>query len=73
MQRSSLKFKGWVLDQVIAQIVGDEEFVHVVGFEAGEDRRMLRDMPLGPGVESKTSKNGAACLDSTFTKAIVAP
>ncbi|MFB4273412.1 tyrosine-type recombinase/integrase [Nonomuraea sp. GTA35] len=49
IRKCSLKFKGWVLDQVIAQIVGDEEFVHVVGFEAGEARRMLRDMPLGPG------------------------
>ncbi|MEV0821877.1 hypothetical protein [Nonomuraea rubra] len=49
IRKCSLKFKGWVLDQVIAQIVGDEEFVHVVGFEAGEVKRMMRDMPLGPG------------------------
>ncbi|WP_214317116.1 hypothetical protein [Nonomuraea sediminis] len=47
VRKCSLKFKGWVLDQVIAQIVGDDEFVHVVGFEANEARRMLQDMPLG--------------------------
>ncbi|MFG3438404.1 hypothetical protein ACGF0J_14265 [Nonomuraea sp. NPDC047897] len=47
VRKCSLKFKGWVLDQAIAEIVGDEEFVHVVGFEAGEVKRMLKDMPLG--------------------------
>ncbi|MFF4777569.1 hypothetical protein ACFY05_32400 [Microtetraspora fusca] len=43
----SLQFKGWVLDQWIAQHTQGEPFIHAVGFEAGEVKRMHRDQREG--------------------------
>ena len=37
------KHKGWVLDQVIADVVGDQPFRHIIGFNADEERRAERD------------------------------
>jgi len=37
------KHKGWVLDQVIAQVIGDRPYTHVLGFNADEESRAERD------------------------------
>ncbi|MFI9553651.1 hypothetical protein [Nonomuraea endophytica] len=47
IRKCSLKFKGWPLDEFIAGLVGADEYVHVIGYEANEVKRMLKDMPLG--------------------------
>ncbi|MFI9591159.1 hypothetical protein [Nonomuraea sp. NPDC052265] len=43
VQRSSLKFKGWVLDRWVKEFTGGRPYDHVVGFELGELGRMMAD------------------------------
>ncbi|TYB71146.1 hypothetical protein FXF51_01550 [Nonomuraea sp. PA05] len=43
----SIKFKGWAIDQWMTQTIGDEPYIHVLGYEANELERVLRDGPLG--------------------------
>ncbi len=42
-RRCSQKYKGWVLDHWIAREMGGRPFRHVIGFNADEDRRAVRD------------------------------
>lgn len=39
----TVKHKGWALDRVIEQLVGDQAFRHVIGFNADETRRAATD------------------------------
>ena len=39
VQRSSAKAKGWVLDQFLAAEMAGYDYLHVMGFEAGETSR----------------------------------
>ena len=43
MQRSSVHAKGWALDPVINMVTGGQPYRHVIGFEAGEQRRADKD------------------------------
>ncbi len=43
-RKCSIKAKGWCLDRWNITHTGGEEFLHVVGFEANETGRMIRDM-----------------------------
>jgi len=42
-RRCSAKAKGWPLDQFIREQTNGQPYLHVVGFEANETRRALRD------------------------------
>lgn len=42
-RRCSMHAKGWALDPVIAKITGGQRYRHVIGFEAGEQRRADKD------------------------------
>jgi hypothetical protein len=42
-RKCSAKAKGWPLDQFISSQTHGEPYVHVVGYEAGETSRALRD------------------------------
>ena len=48
-RRCSLKFKGWVIDKVLVErvLAKGERFVHVVGFNADEQRRVDKDQVYG--------------------------
>jgi len=46
-RKCSLKFKGAVLDHWVARELGDEPYLHVIGFNADELRRVEKDQVFG--------------------------
>lgn len=46
-RKHSQKFKGWVIDQWIAENIGDEPYVHVMGYDVSEPERVAGDLALG--------------------------
>lgn len=70
LRKCSLKFKGWVLDTFLSQDLKGAPYVHVIGFEADELKRVVKDQCFG-GVGERTASyplvewdwNRTACLD----------
>lgn len=55
IRKCSLKFKGWVIDKFLADDLNGEPFVHVIGFNADELRRVEKDQVYGclPGRDAR--------------------
>jgi hypothetical protein len=47
IRKCSMKSKGSVLDSTLAQIIGEREFTHAIGFNADEGRRSTKDCSYG--------------------------
>ncbi|TMR90511.1 hypothetical protein [Nonomuraea basaltis] len=47
VRKHSQKFKSWVIDQWIADNIGDEPYVHVMGYDVSEPDRVAGDLALG--------------------------
>ncbi|MCF6391262.1 MULTISPECIES: hypothetical protein [Mycobacteriaceae] len=70
----SIHAKGWALDPVIKKITDGQPYRHVIGFEAGEQRRAAKDQLFNterrrgwyPLIEAGMDRQ--ACADYVFTK-----
>lgn len=48
-RKCSLKYKGWVIDGVLEEELQGAPFIHVIGFNAEEGRRIAKDQVYGAG------------------------
>ncbi|SEU46831.1 hypothetical protein SAMN05421811_127154 [Nonomuraea wenchangensis] len=46
-RKHSQKFKGWVIDQWLKTNIGDEPYLHVMGYDVSEPDRVAGDLALG--------------------------
>jgi hypothetical protein len=55
IRKCSLKFKGWVIDRFLSRDLDGAPFVHVIGFNADELRRVEKDQVYGslPGRDAR--------------------
>jgi hypothetical protein len=56
IRKCSVKFKGWVLDGFLGELLGDASFDHVIGFNSEEGRRVAKDQAAEE--KAKTARKG---------------